>query len=141
VKKLETQKLLRNICKEHGIKVIFRSKLKNESGSSIEGLCDLDIKKRLIFINKDVSNRKMASAVFHEIGHIYCLENGIWKRFHKEDNLPATLVFKVENWIEWWAKHEWDAYGMRKLFGHYSFSYTKAKKEKIVEWIEKNYNE
>ena len=141
MKKLETQKILRNICNQYGIKVIFRSKLKNEHGSSVDGFCDLDLKKRLITVSRDISNKKMASAVFHEIGHIYCLENGIWNRFHKEENVPASLTFKVENWIEWWAKGEWDARGMRKLFGHYSFSYTKAQKEKIVQWIKKNYND
>jgi hypothetical protein len=48
-------------------------------------------------------------------------------------------AFIIENWVEWWAKREWDSRGMRRLFGHYQFVYLKKNKKKLVEWIKKVY--
>jgi hypothetical protein len=67
------------------------------------------------------------------------MDHGIWKKFHEETVSPE-IAFKVENWIEWWAKKEWDSRKMRKLFGHYSFSYSKSREKEILRWLKKHYN-
>lgn len=136
MKKVEAKRFLRGICTEYGVKVMFRSQFEN----NLEGFCDLDKKKNKIYINSNLSVKIMASAVFHEIGHLYCLNHGIWQSFHEQDPTSSKLIFKVENWIDWWAKKEWDAQGMRKIFGHYSFSYLKANKKQTTEWIKKYYD-
>jgi hypothetical protein len=140
VKKLQAQRFLRKICAEFDTKVRFQHKLKLHTGQTIHGLMYSNHKKRIIYINKNIPIRHIASAVFHELGHVYCITNGIWQRFHTHQNTSSAIAFKVENWIEWWAKGEWDARGMRKIFGHYSFSYLKSNKKQITQWLKKNYD-
>ena len=134
-KKLATA-ILRNICKQYKVKVIFKNKLKNHNGTVVHGL-HYPGHKKVIHINSSIPIKYIASAVFHELGHVYCIEYGIWSRFHSE-KVSSLMAFRVENWIEWWAKNEWDRMGMRKLFGYYSFSYCKADKKKLLEWFEEN---
>ena len=139
MKKITAQKILRNICVDYSIKIRFQKKLKNDTGAVVDGLCSIYPEKRVIYINKSFCNNRIASAVFHELGHMYCMDHGIWKKFHEETVSPE-IAFKVENWIEWWAKKEWDARKMRKLFGHYSFSYSKSREKEILQWLKKHYN-
>lgn len=124
-------KLLRGVCKKYNVRIRF-VKMRG-----FDGECSPNGK--IIFVNKKLSCRGMAQTVFHELGHSYCIKNGIWKQFHKNASYPAIKSFIVENWIEWWAKREWDHYGMRKIFGQYQFSYLKKNKKKLLKWIKKVY--
>lgn len=126
-----TIKMLREICREYKVRIRFVSL------PGLDGECSHDGK--LIFVNKKRTCAQMASAVFHELGHAYCIRNGIWKLFHKRATFPAMKSFIIENWVEWWAKREWDSRGMRRLFGHYRFVYLKKHKKKLVEWIKTVY--
>lgn len=129
-----TIKYLRSICKDYDVKVCFRSNLDKD----VDGEVDTD--NETIFINIKASRRQMSQSVFHELGHIYCVRNGLWKEFHKNTDYSAIQSFDAENWIEHWAKQEWDKNGMRKLFGQYQFSYLKKNKNTIVEWIRKHFD-
>ena len=140
MKKQIAMKILRTICTNHRTKIRFCKTLKSYGGITVDGLCNPNVKSAIISINKSVSLRCMASAVFHELGHIHCMRKGIWKKFHNQDKYSSVLAFRVENWIEWWAKKEWDKAGMRKLFGHYRFSYKKSHKTHIIKWFKKYYN-
>jgi hypothetical protein len=127
MKRNTTVRLLRDICKEYKVRIRFVHL------RGFDGECALDGKT--IFVNKKASCKGMAQIVFHELGHAYCIKNGVWKMFHKSQSYPPMKSFIAENWIEWWAKREWDRLGMRRLFGQYQFAYLKKNKKKLVKWI------
>ena len=129
----KTIRFLRQICLQYEVKVVFKSHFDKE----LEG--EVDIDKEIIYIDKKLPRKTMAEAVFHELGHIYCVRKGLWKKFHKEQNYSAIKSFKAENWIEHWAKREWDAWGMRKFFGQYRFSYLMSEKKKLIKWFENKF--
>jgi len=129
----KTIRFLRQICLQYEVKVVFKSHFDKE----LEG--EVDIDKEIIYIDKKLPRKTMAEAVFHELGHIYCVRKGLWKKFHKEQNYSAIKSFKAENWIEHWAKREWDAWGMRKFFGQYRFSYLRSERKKLIKWFENKF--
>lgn len=129
----KTIRFLRQICLQYEVKVVFRSRFNKE----LDG--EVDIEKEIMYIDKKQTRRGMAEAVFHELGHIYCVRKGLWEKFHKERDYSAIKSFKAENWIEHWAKREWDAWGMRKFFGQYRFSYLRSEQKKLVKWFEKKF--
>lgn len=129
----KTIRFLRQIAMYYDVKSSFRSNLAED----IDG--EADVQKEIIYIKKTLPRRRMAEAVFHELGHIYCVRKGKWKKFHEDDDYPAIKCFKAENWVEHWAKHEWDAWGMRKIFGQYRFSYLKSERQKLIKWFEKKF--
>jgi hypothetical protein len=129
----KTIRFLRQICLQYEVKVVFKSRFNKE----LEG--EVDIDKQIIYIDKKLPRRTMAEAVFHELGHIYCIRKGIWKKFHKGQDYSAIKSFKAENWVEHWAKREWDAWGMRRIFGQYRFSYLKSEKKKLIKWFENKF--
>ena len=130
--KKDTIYFLRELCKKNNVKVSFR-----KVDGDFYGECETTGKK--IHINKNNSKKQMAMTVFHELGHVHCIRNGIWSEFHNKSTYPHKKAFLAENWIEWWAKKNWDKNGMRKYFGQYQFFYSKRDKKAILEWIEKNY--
>jgi hypothetical protein len=133
VNKQETIRFLREICRQYEVKVVFKSRFNKE----LDG--EADVEKEIIYIDKKLPRKALSEAVFHELGHIYCVRKGIWKRFHKEHDYSAIKSFKAENWVEHWAKREWDAWGMRRLFGQYRFTYLKSEKKKLVKWFENKF--
>ena len=128
--KQETIRFLREICRQYEVKVVFKSRFNKE----LDG--EADVEKEIIYIDKKLARKPLAEAVFHELGHIYCIRKGIWKKFHKEQDYSAIKSFKAENWVEHWAKREWDAWGMIKFFGQYRFAYLKSEKKKLIKWFE-----
>lgn len=98
----------------------------------------------IIYINKffwDERPKKRKSTLFHELGHIYCYKNGIYKSYHfgdkkltKRDNqLIRRIGLRAERWVDRWAKKE-----MKKYFPkeRYDESYIKKKN---VDIYKKNY--
>jgi hypothetical protein len=130
----KTIRFLRQVCLQYEVKVVFRSRFNKE----LEG--EVDIDTQIIYINKKLPRKTMAEAVFHELGHIYCIRKGIWKKFHKSQDYSAIKSFKAENWVEHWAKREWDDWGMRKIFGQYRFSYLKSERKKLIEWFDQKFS-
>lgn len=69
-----------------------------------------------ISISKKQSSRSMISTFFHEMGHIYCFENGLWKSFHINKSIEdltrsealkyLRTALKAERWVDNWAKKE-----------------------------------
>lgn len=129
----KTIQFLRQICLQYEVKVVFRTRFNKE----LDG--EADTEKEIIYIDKKLPRKALAEAVFHELGHIYCVRKGLWKKFHKEPDYSAIKSFKAENWVEHWAKREWDAWGMRKFFGQYRFAYLKSEKQKLIKWFEKKF--
>jgi hypothetical protein len=130
--KKDTIYFLRELCKKNKVKVSFR-----KVDGDFYGECETTGKK--ININKNSSKKQMVMTVFHELGHVHCIRNRIWSDFHNKSKYSYKKAFLAENWIEWWAKNNWDKSGMRKYFGQYKFFYSKKDKKQILEWIKKNY--
>lgn len=101
------------------------------------GECRLDGK--LISLNNRNSKREMLHTFFHELGHLYCIRHGIWKQFHKSKSISTKQIFRVENWVEQWAKKEWEREKMSKEFGRYKFFYSKRNQAACMHWIHENY--
>lgn len=67
------------------------------------------------------SRKELLSILFHELGHIYCYRNGIWKNYHhcknqysKEGLLKIRrIAIKAERWIDNWAEKELAQYDAR----------------------------
>lgn len=129
----KTIRFLRQICLQYEVKVVFRSRFNKD----LDG--EADVKNEIIYIDKKLTRKGLAEAVFHELGHIYCARKGKWKKFHELDEYSAIKSFKAENWVEHWAKREWDAWGMRSLFGQYRFSYLKSERKKLIKWFENKF--
>lgn len=128
-----TIKLLRHVCKNHNVKVIFQN-----FSDDYFGKCDLDGKT--IYINKKCSKKDMAVTAYHELAHVYCIINQMWPKFHSNDKISVKKIFFVENKIEWIAKRLWDQDGMRKYFGQFEFYYSKKNKKEALNWIKENYD-
>jgi hypothetical protein len=53
-----------------------------------------------------------AQVLFHELGHIWCYENGIWESYHqkyeprtrREKERFLRTALKAERWIDRWAE-------------------------------------
>lgn len=130
----KTIQFLREICRQYNVKVVFKTRLHRD----IDG--EVDTEKEVIYIDKKLPRKAMCEAVFHELGHIYCVRKGKWKKFHQEKNYSAIKSFKAENWIEHWAKKEWDSWGMRTIFGQYRFAYLKSEQKNLIKWMKKYFN-
>lgn len=69
-----------------------------------------------ISINLNQSGVSMLSTFFHEIGHVYCFQKGIWKSFHinkpveeltkNEKRKYISTALKAERWVDKWAEKE-----------------------------------
>jgi hypothetical protein len=130
--KKDTIKILRNICKKEKVKVIFK-----KFNTDASGICVRPGK--IIYINKNLLIQDTACTVFHELGHVYCMRNKIWKQFHLSNDIHPSVIFRIENWIDNWARRKWDEMGMRKYFGQYKFYYAKKDKKTVLGWIKENY--
>lgn len=74
--------------------------------------CDYT-KGSIVFNTKaEMSFKTKVQLLFHELGHIHCYKNGIWRSYHFNRDKPLTedqkrLVIrtglKAERWIDKWA--------------------------------------
>jgi hypothetical protein len=124
--------LLRGICKQMQVKIIFR-RFKDD----YYGKCDQD--GRTVHINTEANAKDIAITVFHELAHVHCIRNGMWKEFHDGSFFSAKKIFFIENKVEWIAKKMWDDHNMRKYFGQFQFYYSKRNKKEAMQWIKDNY--
>lgn len=106
---------IRAICKYYGVKVNFS---RNSQGCC--GFSDYNIYK-IIVTPKGLQSREVAlTTVFHELGHIHCHENNLYRGYHytkeyrnltKEDKRILRLTgFKAECYVEKWGKQEMKKY-------------------------------
>lgn len=65
--------------------------------------------------NRNFDFYEKAFLLFHELGHIYCYNNNIWKNYHFNYSIPLTrqkkdlvlkLGLKAERWVDKWAMKE-----------------------------------
>jgi hypothetical protein len=98
---------LRGICRLYGVNYRL-IKLKGRGGY-------YDDRNATVYIS--VSNLEdrlwILSSIFHEIGHHYCVENGLFKIYHDEkldnkDEIRAYLrtAYRAELFVDKWAQKE-----------------------------------
>jgi hypothetical protein len=87
-----------------------------------------------ISVNLNQSGISMLSTFFHEIGHVYCYQKGIWKSFHinkpledltnSERKKYIATALKAERWVDRWAEKE-----MKKHFPRLKYMETYLSEE------------
>lgn len=87
--------------------------------------------EKRIEISIHQTNRQMISTFFHEMGHIYCYENNLWKSVHcaiLPENYKRYIrsFLKAERWIDDWAYNE-----CKKWFPNHRYIKTYYNKEGI----------
>ena len=120
------------LAKIYDVKVIyFYNEDENYPGGYFQYVETDPFQKYHIYINK--SNycipKSYLCTFFHELGHVYCHRNGIWKKHHNTpkyiDREYALSVIrtglKAERWVDKWAKNEISKfYPKIKQFQEYS---------------------
>ena len=104
--------------------------------------------KNSITVSRNQSAPNMFSTFFHEMGHIYCWNNSLWKSYHcnkpyehltkKEKKKLIMTALKAERWVDKWAKNE-----MKKHFPNIKYlpGYsTKEDGESFMKGIKKMLN-
>lgn len=99
------KKQILEIAKFYGVKVIF-CKIGYCSGEFL-------VDGKVILLDKNLAN---FSTFFHELGHYYCVSNGLWEAYHtdlkrirnkKEMARKAYRTgYKAEKWVDRWARRE-----------------------------------
>jgi hypothetical protein len=104
------------LARRYKVPVTF-TKLINHAGHTSRGKIRLDN-------SKVYSRLEQLSTFFHELGHLHCHRNGIWKRYHwlkykLDRRWWPTIIrigLKAERWIDRWAAKE-----MRKWYPNLSY--------------------
>lgn len=66
-----------------------------------------------ITLDKNMDAHTTLSTFFHELGHVHCFRNGIFRDFHETDLFERTAKYcnwknglKVEQWVDKWAEQQ-----------------------------------
>ena len=102
------KKLLIDLAKEYQVRLHFNID-KTSVGSARYW-------NNSISVNTNQSALGMLSTFFHEMGHIYCWNNSLWKSFHinkpiekltkNEKRKYILTALKTERWVDNWGKKE-----------------------------------
>jgi predicted SprT family Zn-dependent metalloprotease len=102
--------------KEYGLKEIHWA---YNNRSKWKGKCDYQngVIKLNYFMVAGNEEEKIRS-LFHELGHIHCYQNGLWKGSHnprfplnrKDKKTLILTALKAEKWIDNWAEQELKKY-------------------------------
>ena len=92
------------IAKERGVKLNIKTMARGGEYCSVENL---------ININRDSRKQTLPFIFFHELGHLYCVNNNIWETYHNYNNTWNSFkstALKAEKWIDSWAEKEVNKY-------------------------------
>lgn len=83
--------------------------------SSYSGQYNVSTKNITIALIND--ERDIIQTFFHELGHGYCIKNGLWKSYHikyinneSERDKYIRTGLKAERWVDRWAEQEMKKY-------------------------------
>lgn len=101
------QKIIQH-AKDYQVRVFFNR------NSSVRG--EARFWRRSISINYNYDPSVMMSTFFHELAHIYCYDNDLWKNYHtckkmselneREKQLLIRTAVRAEKWCDKWAEKE-----------------------------------
>lgn len=93
---------LKPIAKHYKVRIYFSKTLPNWVDGYSHGKNGITIN-----INKEKTQNQLFSTFFHELGHVYCKRNGIWKSYHNPKSSTINKVrrtaLKAELWVDKWA--------------------------------------
>jgi hypothetical protein len=126
-------KLIVELSKEYEVRLHFKNDGGNSGCARYWG--------NSISININQSCVGMLSTFFHEMGHIYCFENSLWKSYHvnkpfehltkEEKSKFIRVALRAERWVDNWAKVE-----MNKHFPHLKYQDSYLSKEDGQEFMD-----
>jgi hypothetical protein len=121
ITKTNIKSIILSLAKEYKVKVFFSKSVKEK------GLARYW--RRSMTISTNYPPVSQLSTFFHELGHIYCYQHGLWPKYHllkapeymtlKEKRSCYATALKAERWIDNWAKKE-----MTKHFPNVKFVFT-----------------
>jgi hypothetical protein len=110
--------------------------LSNHYGVKVDFVDDWDYGSCYYWENRmeisiNQTKKQMISTFFHELGHLYCYNNNIWKSCHSTilpENVSTYIrcFLKSERWIDNWAHNE-----VKKWFPKHRYVKTYYNKEGI----------
>lgn len=83
-----------------------------------------------IWLNNNLSNYQLLVAFFHELGHAELAKNNLYLPYHLDAKTELYTIkqkFAIENIVEHIAKKLWNKYVNIKVYGQYTFYYTKKR--------------
>lgn len=103
----EFNNIIKNIKIKYNVKSVRFKDVNNL------GLCSYT--EGIIYLHPKLKNNLVLACkvLYHEVGHIYCYDNGIWKSYHVKDdnnltkrklNLLLKTALKAERWVDRWAE-------------------------------------
>lgn len=106
--KTNVRQIIQELAKEYRVRVFFTKNMKSR------GLARYW--RRSISLCAIQPPRIMISTFFHELGHVYCYDNGLWASYHneippikmsyREKQLLYRTALRAERWVDKWAEHE-----------------------------------
>jgi predicted SprT family Zn-dependent metalloprotease len=125
------KKLLTKLSLQHDVQFVIRKNCEIEASTASCGSIYLNFS---VFYNIN----ELFTFVFHELGHVHCYRNKIWKSYHSRDrdNVQAAIAtaWKAEKWVEAWGKKKMNEYlSVLKYTGEYS---RLRSKKRIMEYKE-----
>jgi hypothetical protein len=134
ITKKNIRKLLIELSREYDVKIYFN--IDYDFGSARYWNNSISVSYRQ-------SATSMLSTFFHELGHIYCWNNGLWKSFHInkamseltpiEKQKYTRVALKAERWVDGWARKEMKKHfpNIKYVDSYFSEQVTHAFKKQI----------
>lgn len=112
IRKETIRKLLQELASEYDVKIRFTE--------SLSGDGEARFWNNSISVSTLQSPRGMLSTFFHEMGHVYCWNNSLWKSYHinkavkdfttQERTNYLKTALRAERWVDRWAKNEMNSH-------------------------------
>ena len=106
--KKNVEEKIKELAKSYRVRVYFSKKCSDRGVARFW--------RRSITINTNLNPIEKMSTFFHELGHIYCYDQGLWVNYHndkpieqltdKEKRLIIRTAVRAEKWIDKWAEVE-----------------------------------
>ncbi len=93
----EIQEELQRIAQEYNVHVVFRKWRKGNPGGTWQ------VNRITIYCRPGLSRTWYLSTLFHELGHLYCYQNGLWKNYHlTRSNIHKIrkIALKAERYVD-----------------------------------------
>jgi hypothetical protein len=125
------KQIIRSLSKQYKVKTTFSKSIKSRGLSRYW--------RRAITINSTCKPIEQLSVFFHELGHTYCYDNGLWQNYHvdkcpddmtlEEKWLCYNTAIKAERWIDKWGEEE-----MKKHFPNLTFVKSYESRETVKQF-------
>mgnify|MGYP006267002755 CR=1 FL=1 len=111
----------RELLREYGGRLYFRNMLRRNAGP-IGAAAEVDLQTKSVSLERVLLRDRAAfwSAIFHEMGHLYCQQNNIYRAYHvtalkekltaKEKRALVQTGWRAETYVDRWGAKEMSKY-------------------------------